>query len=276
MMLLLSLLIAALVCSLILWRRPDARSAAIGAWRAGSEQAAAEFRTGYQALRGAYTSTRKQLLDGNPGWKEPRRWLAAGLATTWGAASLAGGILYGTGKTIAAGGRILFSAYQGMAAAYAAYKDEHAEPIELEVIRDTQHVCRDCASRHADHHPGLDPPGWYCRPCAASRTTPEPTAPDIDTAPVPPTPEDEHRTPKEPTMTAEANGLASLTVWCEGEAAAQAGRVSSSDNVKGNMLGALAGHGEIITLLSAYQDTVALAKSQADRLADAVRGLANN
>lgn len=276
MMLLLALLLAALLCSLILWRRPDTRSAAIGAWKAGADQAAAEFRDGYQALRGTYRNTRKQLLDGNPSWKEPRRWLAAGLALTWGTASLAGGILYGTGKTIAAGGRILVSAYQGMAAAYAAYQDEHAEPIELEVIQDTQHVCRDCASPHAVHYPDRDPPGWYCRPCAARRTNLDQAAPDDEAASAPPAPEEHHQSPKEPTMTVEANGLASLIVWCDSEAAAQAGRVSSSDNVKGNMLSALAGHGEIITLLSAYQDTVALAKTQADQLAEAVRALANN
>lgn len=69
---LLALIVAAIICG-ILWRRPDARAVASGAWEAGKAQAAREFRDGYAFAQ-------KRLRSGDPGWYNPRRWLSGALA----------------------------------------------------------------------------------------------------------------------------------------------------------------------------------------------------
>jgi len=113
MILLFSLVVAAAVCG-IMWRRPDARAAVSGAWQAGKAQAVQEFRQGYQFAQ-------SRLRAGNPGWKNPRRWVSAGLAAG-----------YGTCATIAAANRIRRRAWEGGRERYRQWK--LARPIDAEVI----------------------------------------------------------------------------------------------------------------------------------------------
>ena len=98
MILLFSLVVAAAVCG-IMWRRPDARAAVSGAWQAGKAQAVQEFRQGYQFAQ-------SRLRAGNPGWKNPRRWVSAGLAAGYGTcATIAAATAATRSRPVIRGGR---------------------------------------------------------------------------------------------------------------------------------------------------------------------------
>lgn len=113
--LLFALIVAAIICG-ILWRRPDARAFAGGAWEAGKAQAVREFRDGY-------TFAQERLRRGDPSWRNPRRWLSWALAGA-----------YGAGKTVAAANRIRREAWQAGRDRYREWQD--AQPIDAEVVAD--------------------------------------------------------------------------------------------------------------------------------------------
>lgn len=129
-MLILALVVAGLITGVILWRRPDARAVAAGAWKAGASQAATEFRNGYKATRDAYDRAQKVLRA--RGTKRAR-FLAGTLELLGVTAVAAGGALYGTAKTIGATRRVLVEAVRGGRAAYATWE---LEAIEVEVVPD--------------------------------------------------------------------------------------------------------------------------------------------
>lgn len=130
-MLILALVVAALVTGVILWRRPDARTAAkavtAGAWKAGRAQAATEFSNGYRATRDAYDRAQKALQG--RGTKRAR--VTSGLLELLGVTVVTvGGTVYGAAKTIGAAGRIVVEAAKGGRAAYATLE------VEAEVVED--------------------------------------------------------------------------------------------------------------------------------------------
>ncbi|MEV0617531.1 hypothetical protein AB0I81_29715 [Nonomuraea sp. NPDC050404] len=133
-MLILALVVAALITGVILWRRPDARAVAGGAWKAGRTQAATEFRQGYKATRDAYDQAQKALRG--RGTKRAR--VASGLLELLGVTVVtAGGTVYGAAKTIGATRRILVEAAKGGQAAYKTLE------VEAEVIEEVEDAAAD-------------------------------------------------------------------------------------------------------------------------------------
>ncbi|GGO63281.1 hypothetical protein GCM10012289_09950 [Nonomuraea cavernae] len=134
MMVILALVLAALFTGVILWRRPDARTATkavtSGSWQAGRAQAATEFRDGYRATHDAYDRAQKALQG--RGTKRAR--LTSGLLELLGVTVVtAGGAVYGAAKAIGATQRILVEAAKGGLEAYKTLE------VEAEVIDDVVH-----------------------------------------------------------------------------------------------------------------------------------------
>ncbi|MFI6485276.1 hypothetical protein ACIBH1_45710 [Nonomuraea sp. NPDC050663] len=133
---LLVLAVTSAVCAL-LWKRPAARAAASGAWRAGRTTAAADGKAAYRVVRGGYQAKRRELLDGNPSWKEPRRWLAAAMALLYGVGVAALSVTAFPLVGLAMLAHILVEAGKGAHQAHAEWKA--AQPIDADVL-DDQHV----------------------------------------------------------------------------------------------------------------------------------------
>ncbi|MFG1709270.1 hypothetical protein ACFLIM_39370 [Nonomuraea sp. M3C6] len=131
MMVILALVVAALIAGVILWRRPDARAVAAGAWKAGRKQAATEFRNGYKATRQAYDRAQKALQQ--RGTKRARA-MSAVLELLGVTVVTAGGAVYGAAKTIGATQRIIVEAAKGGRDAYKTLE------VEAEVIDEVVHT----------------------------------------------------------------------------------------------------------------------------------------
>ncbi|MGC5012487.1 hypothetical protein ACLQ2R_17120 [Streptosporangium sp. DT93] len=249
-LLILSLIIAAIVCG-ILWRRPDARAAASGAWSAGRAQAAREFREGYQFAQ-------ERLRRGDPSWKNPRRWASWGLASGYGAA-----------KTLIAGGRICRAAWQGARERYAEWKA--AQPIDAEVIEVV-----------VEPDPQQDAPEPEPEPAAE----PDPAEPEAEAdAPPPPDasePTDSDPNPgsetqqEEPTMQTEATGLTSYAAAHAQFANELRGQMSGSENLASSMKDVLAEHSDLIGDTAVLQDLLNQAAGIADRIAERAIAVASN
>jgi hypothetical protein len=271
--LILSMILATLICG-VMWRRPDARAAAAGAWQAGAAQAAREFREGYDFAQ-------SRLRVGDPSWKNPRRWASAGL-----------GVGYGTVVTLAAGGRIVHAAWRGA-------RDRHREwqasrPVDAEIIEEPAEPtveprrCGGCGSTD-DVHPWtrFGPDAWYCLECGLRRVyeqrqpdpgeQPEPTPdPQPDTDPNPEPDPQPNQSQEEPDMQTEATGLTSYAAAHTQFAGELRAQMSGSENLAASMSGILAEHSDLIGQTAVLQDLLNQAATIADQIAERATEVANN
>lgn len=269
-MIILALVVAALICGAI-WRRPDARAAAAGAWTAGSAQAAREFRQGYSWAQ-------DRLRRGDPKPYNPRRWASWLLAGAYGAAT-----------TIAAANRIRRAAWQGARARYQDWKD--AQPVEAEVIEETEVTPNSCAGCGSHNVRWRDQPplGWYCDRCAHTRDrsdseqpAPEQPDPGPRSAPDPagqPTQPEPTRAPDHQegtTMQNEAQGLTTYAAAHTGLASELRERMSGSESLAASMSGVLSEHSDLIGKTAVLQDILNQAAGVADEIAALSTTVANN
>ncbi|TDD54615.1 hypothetical protein E1286_05345 [Nonomuraea terrae] len=245
---LLSLLIAAIVCGGVLWRRPDARAAASGAWEAGKSQAVREFRDGY-------TFAQQKLRAGNPRAINPRRWASWGLAATYGAC-----------KTIAAANRIRRSAWDGGRDRYRQWKD--SQPVDGEVIeavvvkRDDQPAPPPATDQPA---PEAQKPTSQPEPADDSKPQPEP-APSPEAEPV-----------QEGTeMQTEATGLTSYATAHQEFAQELRNQMSGSENLAASMAEILNENSDLLGETAQLQDLLNQAAGVAERIANRALEVANN
>lgn len=238
----LSLLIAAIVCGGVLWRRPDARAVASGAWQSGKAQAVREFRDGY-------TYAQKRLRAGSPRWYNPRRWLSWGLATGYGAA-----------QTIAAGNRIRKAAWDGARERYAAWKA--SQPVDGEVVEENT-VAKPAPEAAPDSNP--DP-----RPEADPTETARPATHDPGTNPEPES--DQEGT----TVQTEATGLTSYAAAHQQFASELRAQMSGSEALAASMSNILAEHSDLIGDTAVLMDLLNQAAGIADRIAERATAVANN
>lgn len=269
---LLALVVAALFCGGVLWRRPDARAAASGAWQAGSAQAVAEFRQGYSFAQ-------ERLRAGEPSWYNPRRW------ASW---LLSGA--YGTAKTIGASNRIRREAWQGGQAQYRAWKA--AQPVDAEVIEESTSVirCPDCGAGNVRWWDRLDPPAWYCPTCgdrryqaqqAQPKTEEGPTEQTVPDDPPEDPPDDDPKpqhdnTEEGPKMQNEATGLTTYAAAHTGLAGELRERMSGSESLAASMSAVLAQHSDLIGKTAVLQDILNQAAGIADEIAALSLAVANN
>jgi hypothetical protein len=272
-----SLLVAAVVCG-ALWRRPDARAALGGAWQAGRAQAAAEFRQGYQF-------TQARLRAGDPSWKNPRRWVSAGLATG-----------YGTAATIAAANRIRRAAIEGARERRQQWQRSRlidAEVIEdIEVVKEPEKTGEDSADCPRCSGRGGMTVICMCRPTTVvyppqpaepqprEDAQPEDPQPDPQPEQTPVSPTDqaapEHNHPQEETMQTEATGLTSYAHAHEQLANELRQQVSGSESLAASMSNVLAEHSTLIGDTAVLQDLLTQAAAVADRIAANSHAIANN
>lgn len=281
--LLFALIVAAITCG-ILWRRPDARAFAGGAWEAGKAQAVREFRDGYAFAQ-------ERLRRGDPSWRNPRRWLSWALAGA-----------YGAGKTVAAANRIRREAWQAGTKRYREWQD--AQPIDGEVVEDVETTpqpdyaepplpasvnCPRCgalvrATIPADgdgvwatctcghrvrffRQPLDDPPDEPDTP--AERTSPADTqTPDPDSGP------ETHQ--EEPEVQTEAAGLTSYAAAHSDLAAELQSRMSGIENLAASMRSVLAEHSDLIGNSAVMQDLLNQAAGVAQQTAARALEVANN
>lgn len=241
--LLLSLLIAALICGGVLWRRPDARAAASGAWNAGKAQAAREFREGYQFAQ-------ERLRRGDPSWKNPRRWASWGLASGYGAA-----------KTLIAGGRICRAAWDGARERYAEW--EAAQPIDAEVI--------EVVVEPAQQQEPASPKPTHSEPETDDTSRPTPSEP-TDSDPNPGS--EPHQ--EGPDMQNEAQGLTTYAAAHQGLAGELRGQMSGSESLAASMSGVLAEHSDLIGKTAVLQDLLNQAAGVSEEIAAMSMAVANN
>jgi len=256
------LLLAALVALIgAMIFRKDARVAVSGAWRSGSRQAAQEFRAGYSATRRRYTQAQTYLRRDSPGWKDPRRWLAALLKTCgWGAVAV-GGTAYGGYRTVVAAKRVGLTTWRGGRDSYRAYKN--AQPFEVEVVEDPNVEVVTESAR--DDKPAEPPPD------------PQPT-PEPDPAPDPsPQTEPEPQSQEDPDMAfnGEASGLASLRSLFEGAAETAEQDVVAIDGIQADQLSKLADSGDVLTKIGEVSETAGLYAQQLRAVIDAIDELTN-
>ncbi|QFY09667.1 hypothetical protein GBF35_26100 [Nonomuraea phyllanthi] len=296
-MLLLALVLAALITGVVLWRRPDARVVAAGAWNAGKAQAAIEFRQGYQATRDAYDQAQKALRG--RGTKRAR--VLSGLLELLGVTVVtAGGAVYGAAKTLGATRRVLIEAARGGRAAYEtleveAIEIEKADAADADVVYDdTTYVVppaeggtaklitnsiiiatTECERCGADHsvmlQPGKDKTVAMCR-CgqeihisrAAPHTQAEPLA-ETDTntgaAQAP------NSGGTDMSVSQEATGLTSYSLAHQQIAAQLNDLVNTSNALVASMGDLLAQHSILVGNAAVLQDLMRQASSVADRIA---------
>lgn len=251
MSVLLVLILAAVICG-IMWRRPGARAAAAGAWQAGRQQAALEFRQGYDWAQA-------RLRVGDPKPYNPRRWASWALAAGFGAV-----------KTAAAAGRIGTAAYRGARDRHEAWR--LAQPVDAEVIDESQdeperkvpdvHSCAaGCGSIFTRRRDDLTLPGWYCHPCAVLLLIEQ----QPDTQP--------HQ--EEPMQT-EAAGLTSYAAAHTELATELRTRMSAIENLRASMAPILAEHSDLIGDTAVIQDLLNQAAALAEALAAKTLTVANN
>jgi hypothetical protein len=259
----LALVVAAIICG-IMWRRPDARAAASGAWQAGKAQAVREFRTGYDFAQ-------QRLRRGDPSWKNPRRWLSWGLAGAFGAAS-----------TVAAANRIRREAWNGARDRYRAWKD--AQPVDGDVVAEQAgpvHTCVVCGAVEVAWRFEMDPPGWYCASCATPVPDPDPRS-DPDPEPDPhhksdPDPEpDDHPPLEDPPVQTEAAGLTSYANAHAELAAELQSRMAGIESLAASMSDVLAEHSDLIGNSAVMQDLLSQAAGVAQQTAAHALQVANN
>ncbi|MGA4989837.1 hypothetical protein [Nonomuraea bangladeshensis] len=250
----LALVIAAVVCG-VMWRRPDARAVVSGAWQAGKAQAVREFRDGY-------TFAQERLRDGNPSWKNPRRWVSWTLSTGYGAA-----------KTLAAANRIRRAAWRGARDRYQAWKA--AQPVDAQEVVEQVSVGPDDTQPSASTtQPDQCPPADTAEPRAgqaSSDATPDPAS---DTTPGP-------EAGPEPTqegtdMQTEATGLTSYAAAHQQFASELRAQMSGSESLAASMSGILAEHSDLIGDTAVLQDLLNQAAGVADRIASRATEVASN
>lgn len=275
-----AVVVAALICGLM-WRRPDARAAATGAWQAGKAQAAQEFREGY-------TFAQQRLRSGNPSWKSPRRWTSWLLASAWGA-----------GQTVVAANRIRARAWDGGRTRYREW--QAARPIDAEVIDDEVDAnpgdraesgdppltgraeCPRCGATHTVTIPSEEHDVWVTCPCGhrinffrEPNDPPDnwddpPDTPDSDREPEP-----HHQPHEEPDMQTEATGLTSYAAAHAQFAGELRAQMSGSENLAASMSGILADHSDLIGQTAVLQDLLNQAAGIADQIAARATTVANN
>lgn len=247
----LALIVAAIICG-ILWRRPDARAVASGAWEAGKAQAIAEFRDGY-------VFAQRRLRSGDPSWKNPRRWLSGVL-----------GLAYGTAATVVAANRIRRAAWNGARSRYQKWKA--SQPVDGEVIEEIL-VKPD---RQPDPDPQPERPADGEKPSSEDDPDPKPEADP------PPNPEpDPDRGPKSQqegtnTMQTEAAGLTSYAAAHAQFASELRTQMSGSESLAASMANILAQHSDLIGDTAVLQDLLNQAAGIADRIAERSNAVANN
>lgn len=236
-----SLVIAAIVCG-IMWRRPDARAFAGGAWQAGKQQAVREFREGYDFAQ-------QRLRAGNPSWKNPRRW------TSW---ALAGA--YGAAKTLAAATRIGKRAWRGGRDRYRDWKAAQpvdAEVVDVEVVPDEPETPQPAPAPEEQPSPDPDP-----TPDDPPHADPEPGA--------------ETQPQEEPEVQTEAAGLTSYAAAHNDLANELQSRMSGIESLAASMTGVLAEHSDLIGNSAVMQDLLNQAASVAQQTAARALEVANN
>jgi len=244
--LLIALVVAAVVC-VGLWKRPDARAAVAGGWQAGKAQAAREFRDGYRYAQ-------KQLLAGNPSWKQPRRWLSGLLS-----------VAYGAAQTLVAANRVRRAAWQGARSSYAAWKASQ-QPVDGEVIEEIA-VTKPTADSSPQPEQAASPQDEtdpQASPSNASSTTP--CGPDQGPEP------DQEGT----TVQTEAAGLTSYANAHAQFASELRTQMSGSESLAASMAGILAEHSDLIGDTAVLQDLLNQAAGVAQRIADRALTVANN
>lgn len=240
----LALILAAVICG-IMWRRPDARAVAAGAWQAGKAQAIREFRDGYD-----YAQHRLRADD--PSWKNPRRW------TSWLLA-----VLYGVAKTLAAANRVRAAAWRGARDRYAEWKA--AQPIDGEVIDE---IDAETGERTPDPDPQPDQPDPEQPDEPESSEDPPNTDPDPDKEP--------ETDQEEPPVQTEATGLTSYAAAHQQFASELRAQMSGSESLAASMANILAEHSDLIGDTAVLQDLLNQAAGVADRIADRSIAVANN
>lgn len=241
----LALIIAAIVCW-VMWRRPDARAVAGGAWEAGKAQAIAEFRAGYDFAQ-------QRLRASNPSWKNPRRWASWLLA-----------LAYGIGKTLAAAGRVLGAAWNGGRDRYTEWKAR--QPIDGEVLDEID-------DERPERQQGWDPDPDPDR----CDDTPDPN-PDEDQPEQPEHGPDEgpdNNQEEQPVQT-EAAGLTSYSQAHAGFASDLRTQISGSESLAASMANILSRHSDLIGDTAVLQDLLNQAAGVAQRIADRALAVANN
>lgn len=285
-LLILSLVVSGVVCG-VLWRRPDARAVASGAWEAGKTQAAREFRDGY-------TYAQKRLRAGDPSWKNPRRWVSWALATGYGAA-----------QTVVAGNRIRRAAWNGARERYAAWKA--SQPVDGEVVEDVSVAtgepapddgdkpirgvadCPQCGARLQAVIPADEQNVTVTCPCGHRVTfyrAPNDPPDDWDKAPSEPRPDDRQpQTAPDPgpepqqegtIMQTEATGLASYAAAHQQFATELRAQMSGSESLAASMANILAEHSDLIGDTAILQDLLNQAAGVAERIAERSIAVANN
>ncbi|MEU8151825.1 hypothetical protein [Nonomuraea sp. NPDC048901] len=238
----LALILAAVICG-VMWRRPDARAVAAGAWQAGKAQAIREFRDGYDFAQ-------HRLRAGDPSWKNPRRW------TSW---LLAG--LYGIAKALTAANRIRRAAWLGARDRYAEWKA--AQPIDGEVIDETDAETDEPAP---DPDPQPDQPDPEQSDEPDSSEDPPNTEPDQG-------PETDQ---EEPPVQTEAAGLTSYSAAHQQFASELRAQMSGSESLAASMADILAKHSDLIGDTAVLQDLLNQAAGVAQGIADRALAVANN
>ncbi|WP_219470142.1 hypothetical protein [Nonomuraea rhizosphaerae] len=276
-MLILALVVAAAVTGVILWRRPDARTAAkavtAGAWRSGRTQAATEFRNGYTATRDAYDRAQKALQG--RGTKRARA-LSAGLELLGVTAVTAGGTVYGAAKIIGAARRIIVEAAKGGRHAYRTLEVEaevvHDDPtyetppapdggrlITNTIIIATD-TCQKCGATHSVMlHPGQDKAAIRCacgQELRFTRAAPEPNTQAKQRAETHNTGTEQAPQPEGNTMSVaqEATGLTSYALAHEQMAQELSSLAATSNNLVASMGDLLAQHSDLVGNAAILQD----------------------
>lgn len=245
----LALIVAAIICG-VMWRRPDARAVASGAWEAGKAQAVREFRDGYAFAQ-------QRLRAGDPSWYNPRRWMSWGLAGA-----------YGTAATVVAANRIRRAAWHGARTRYREWKA--AQPVDGEVVEE---IHAEPDRPQADPRPEQPSPGD--KPSDEDEPGPQPKAdphpnPDPDRGP------ETQQQEGTDDMQTEATGLTSYAAAHQQFATELRAQMSGSESLAASMANILAEHSDLIGDTAILQDLLNQAAGVAERIAERSIAVANN
>ncbi|WP_424533603.1 hypothetical protein ACOZ38_25040 [Sphaerisporangium viridialbum] len=250
-----------------LYKRPDARAATLGGWRAGRDQAGREFRDGYQAARGHYDRaqaylTRPTLTGDPPTWRNLRWWASAGFAVGGGTVAVAAGATYGLAKVLGGAVRVTAQAAQGAREAYREYKA--AQPQDIETISEEENTPELPEQEPAEPEPAaeIEPPADDS-PDPDQADESEPDLSQYDDPSLNTTGGDAPNTERSHEVNAEFTSFPQLQHDHATQSGAMSAIAGAIDGQVSGLLGrGMGGSGALVRALMAAQDTANLLAAQ--------------